>query len=264
MSVDPPGDRTPPRRSWPARLLRPRLRKVDVLVAALIGLFGFAAAVQVRSTQEEPLAGARQEDLVQILDELANRNDRLRTEIDDLLQARERLTSGSGATDAAIEEARRRAQVLGILAGTVAAEGPGVTLVLRDPERVLSADVLVDALQELRDAGAEAVQLEGPVDGRGEPTSSTSAVRVVVSTWLLDGDDGGVVVDGIALRPPYRFVVVGDAPTLASALGIPGGVVATVEQRGGRAEVTQHERIAVDALRPLDRPQYARPADGDD
>ncbi len=245
------------------RFLRPRLRGVDLLVAGLLALLGFAAAVQVRSTQDDPaLAGARQEDLVQILDELANRNDRLRGEIDDLTDARERLTSGSDTTEAALEEARRRAQVLGILAGTVPAEGPGVTLLLRDPDRALTAEVLLDALQELRDAGAEAVQLEGPVGQRGETTPSTQAVRVVVSTSLLDTDDG-VVVDGVVLRPPYRFVVVGDAATLASALRIPGGVVASVEQRGATAIVEQHDQLVVDALRPLDQPQYARPAEDD-
>jgi uncharacterized protein YlxW (UPF0749 family) len=270
MSTDPTPDATPDptperdrtRPGW-RRFLRPRRRGVDLLVAALLALLGFAAVVQVRSTQEDrPLTGARQEDLVQILDELANRNDRLRTEIDDLVDTRERLTSGADSTEAALEEARRRAQVLGVLAGTVPAEGPGIHLVLRDPDGLLPADVLLDALQELRDAGAEAVQLEGPVGARGEATSTTAAVRVVAATALLDAEDG-VLVDGTRLRPPYRFVVVGDPATLASALGIPGGVVATVDQRGGRAEVEQQEQVRVDALRELDRPQYARPAEGD-
>ena len=62
------------------RLLTPRLRRVDLAVAGLLAVLGFAAVVQVRSTQEDgPLATARQEDLVQILDELTNRNDRLRS-----------------------------------------------------------------------------------------------------------------------------------------------------------------------------------------
>lgn len=245
------------------RLLRPRLRPVDLLVACLLALLGFAAAVQVRSAQDDrPLEGARQEDLVQILDDLANRNDRLRTEIGDLTRAREELGAGTGAGAAAVEQAQRRAQALGILAGTVAAEGPGITLVLRDPDGVLTADVLLDALQELRDAGAEAVQLEGPVGARGEATATTERVRVVASTDLLDGD-GGVLADGILLRPPYRFVVVGEPATMASALAIPGGVEATVEQRGAQAEVETPEVVRVDAVRPLDEPQYARPADED-
>jgi uncharacterized protein YlxW (UPF0749 family) len=253
-----------PRPSLLRRLLVPRLRRVDLLVALLLGLLGFTAVVQVRATQEEgPLSGARQEDLVQILDDLSNRNSRLRSEISTLSQAQERLTTGSDSTEAALEQARRRAQVLGILAGTEPAEGPGISLVLTDTQGTLSADVLLDALQELRDAGAEAVQLEGPVRPGGGRTPQTQSVRVVASTSLLD-DEGGVVVDGALLRPPYRFAVVGDASTLASALGIPGGVVDTVAELGGRADVTRPELVVVDALRSLEEPQYARPApDGD-
>lgn len=242
--------------------LRLHRRPVDLVVGGLVALLGFAAVVQVRSTQSAgPLATARQEDLVQILDELSNRDQRLRSEIDSLTLTRDRLVSGTDTTSAALDEARRRAQVLGILAGTVPARGPGITLVLRDPQSVLSADVLLDALEELRDAGAEAIQIEGPVDAAGGRTSQTSSARVIASTALVDGN-GGVIVGGTQLRPPYRFVVIGDAATMASALKIPGGVVATVQQRGATAEVAQQPDLLVDALRPLARPQYARPVGG--
>ncbi len=144
------------------RLLAPRLRRVDVAVALLLGLLGFAAVVQVRSTQEEgPLAAARQEDLVQILDDLANRDRRLRAEVAALEQTRRELTSGTGRTSAALEEARRRAQLLGVLAGNVPATGPGVRLTMTDPDGALRPDILLDALEELRAAGAEQVWLAG-------------------------------------------------------------------------------------------------------
>ena len=234
------------------RLLRPRLRRVDVLVAVLLAVLGFAAAVQVRTTQTEgPLAYARQEDLVTILDDLSNRNDRLRSEISALNETQRRLTTGTGQTEAALAEARRRAQLLGVLAGTVPAKGPGVHLTIADPDAQITADVLLDALEELRDAGAEAVQLEG---------SGGSAVRVVASTALVDGDRGGVLVDGVLLTPPYRFVVIGDPATLASALAIPGGVIANVQGRGARALVERRSEVVVDALQRLEQPRYARPA----
>lgn len=252
-----PAPQSAGRPSWHLRLLRPRLRRVDLLVALLLGLLGFAAVVQVQATQDDgPLATARQEDLVAILDDLSNRNDRLRDEIGTLSDAQERLTTGTDRTEVALEQARRRAQVLGVLAGTVPARGPGVVLTITDPAGQVDANVLLDALQELRDAGAEAIQLEGPVE-RG--ASGAEAVRVVASTSLLD-TEGGVVVDGAVLQSPYRFTVVGDPATLAPALGIPGGVEATVAGRDGRAEVERRPQVVVDALRPLDPPRYARPA----
>ena len=60
-------------------------------------------------------------------------------------------------------------------------------------------------------------------------------------------------------RSPYRFTVIGDPSTLASALGIPGGVVDTVARAEGRATVVQREQVVVGALRQLSAPRYARP-----
>jgi uncharacterized protein YlxW (UPF0749 family) len=235
-------------------LLRPRARRVDVLVAALLLLLGFGLAIQVRSTRSDGLlTNARPEDLVQILDELNNRSDRLQQEVTTLNDTKSRLSSGSGASEAALTEAQRRTQVLGVIAGTVAATGPGVQVRITDPETKVSASLLLDALEELRNAGAEAVQLEGT--GR---TGNLLAVRVVAQTALVD-DPTGVLVDGTKLMAPYRFVVVGDPATLAGAMAIPGGVEDAVRQVNGATEVTRSSRVTVGALRALVAPRYARP-----
>ena len=233
-------------------------------MALLLGGLGFAAVIQVRSTQAEgPLATARQEDLVQILDGLANEDDRLRAEITSLEQARQEITGGTGRSEAALAEARRRTQLLGVLAGTVPARGPGLMLTVSDPDRRIGPDalpdVLLNALEELRAGGAEAIQLEGPVAPGEEPASGQARVRVVASTSFLRDDRGGVLVDGQLLSPPFRFLVVGEPATLASSLNIPGGVVDDVEQRGGRATVERSGDLLVGALRPLEEPRYARP-----
>lgn len=240
-------------RRWTARrLLRPRLRRVDLLVAVLLAALGFAAAVQVRSTQVDGvLASARPEELVQILDDLSGRSARLQQDVAELRAARERLTSAGGDA-AALEEARRRTQVLGVLAGTVAATGPGITLTVEDPQGAVPAEVLLDTLEELRAAGAEAVQLSSP---------GAQPVRVVASTSFAD-EPGGVRVDGTLLTPPYTYTVLGDRGTLSSAAGIPGGVVDTVARRGGSARVTESDELLVGALRALSAPRYARPAPG--
>lgn len=250
--------RVPPRRSLLRQLLQPRLRRVDLLVATLLAVLGFGLAVQVRSTQNDGvLASARQEDLVQILDELGNRSDRLRDEIDSLTRTREQLSSGTGAATTALAEARRRTQLLGIVAGTVGASGPGVAVTFRDPRARLSASLLLDAMEELRNAGAEVMQIEGVLPD-GSTAAGTRAVRVVASTSLTD-TEGGVRVDGVALRAPYRFVVLGDGNTLAGALAIPGGVEDSVQQAGGTLEVLRSELLQVVALHVPERPRYARP-----
>jgi len=231
----------------------PRRRRRDPLAAALIGvltlLLGFAFAVQVRTAGTgEDYSTLREEDLVRILDELDAREDRLREQLADQRAALRELNSSDSQSEAALQEARERAEALGILNGTVAAQGPGLLMTVRDPEgRVRVADLL-DAVQELRGAGAETMQIDG--------------VRVGVST-AVTGEPGQLRIDGTAVQSPYEIRVIGSPQDLETAMNIPGGVVDRVGRQGGSVDIEQSPTVLVDALRQLDRPQYAQP-DTDD
>ena len=222
-------------------------RRSQLLIGAILAVLGFAFVVQLRTTHESSrFASARQEDLVRILEDLTARGERLRGEIADLERTRDRLTGGAGQDAAALEETRRRRDVLRILAGTVAATGPGVQLTIEDPEHAVTADVLLDTLQELRDAGAEALQVNG--------------VRLTASSFFTDAGPG-VLADAKPLRAPYVFLAIGDPHTLADAMEIPGGVIDSVSARSGAStEIDRRDRVVVDALRPLSAPRYARAA----
>jgi uncharacterized protein YlxW (UPF0749 family) len=204
----------------------------------------------VRSNEASALPAARQEDLVRILDDLSARETRLRGEISELQIARARISTSGNRTDAALQEARQRAEQLGVLAGTVPAHGPGVRLTVSEGSRHISADVLLDALEELRGAGAEAVQFAN--DGG-------STVRVGATTWFGD-TASGVTVDGKALKSPYQITAIGDPATMAAALNIPGGVTDTVRQAGGSLRIDQSRSLQVTEVREVTAPVYARPA----
>jgi uncharacterized protein YlxW (UPF0749 family) len=231
----------------------PRRRKRDPLAAALIGvltlLLGFAFAVQVRSADDtQQLAGAREEDLVRILDELNAREERLRAQLADQRGALQQLTNSDSQSEAALEEARQRAEAIGILNGTIAAEGPGLEMVIRDPEDAVRVADVLDAIQELRGAGAETMQIDG--------------IRIGVSS-AVTGQPGDLMVDGRPITAPYEFIVIGDPQGMETAMNIPGGVVQDMTRIGGSAAIQQSDSVVVDALRPLDTPQYASPATGD-
>jgi len=262
------GDEIPPAAGPPSEGLgRARLRRslgirpgrAQLVAAVLLGLLGFAAAVQVRATQEAELDGLRQTDLVRILDDVSERAARLRAEARELEDTRDRVSGGSSGTLAALQEARSRARMLGILAGTLPARGPGIEFTISDPAGQVDAAILLDALQEMRDAGAEVVEL-GSVDG--------PAVRVIASTSITDTrePDGpaGVLVDGTALSAPYRFRVIGEPRTLAAALDIPGGVLDVLRQREAQGVIRQVESLEITSLRGAPSPRYARPAPAPD
>lgn len=244
-----------PRTGW-TRLrsaLRPTVKRGHLLPALLCAVLGFAVVVQVRSTQDAGLEGLRQTDLVRILDDVTERAARLRQEARDLEDTRARVTDTSTGTRAALQEAEDRSRVLGILAGTLPATGQGIELTISDPRSKVGAEVLLDTLQELRDAGAEAVEVS---------TLAGSAVRVVASTSFEDPVDGGrgVEVDGTLLTSPYRFRVIGEPRTLAAALDIPGGVLDVLRQDDAQGVVTQRAAVTIDSLRAAPSPRYARPA----
>ncbi len=232
-------------------MLRPRATRAQFVAALLCGVLGFAAAVQVRANQDAGLDGLRQTDLIRILDDVTERSARLQAEARELENTKDRLESGTTGSRSALDEARARARVLAILAGTAPATGPGIVFTISDPDGNIRADVLLDALQELRDAGAEAVE----VAAVGGP-----AVRVVASTAFSDVDGAGVKVDGVVLRSPYRFTVIGEPRTLAAALDIPGGVLDVLDQNDAQGVVEQHDEVTISSLRAVPEPEYARPA----
>ena len=179
--------------------------------------------LQVRRTAAgDTLATARPDDLVQILDGLQRREDDLNAEIAELQETLGRLQRSGASSEEALAEAQRQAEALGILTGTVPATGPGVTIAITDPDRRIPPEVLLDAIQELRNAGAEAFQV-GPV-------------RIGVDS-AFTGSGGAITLDGQPLIAPYTITAIGDPPTLAAALAIPGGVFDTVRRAGGTMDV---------------------------
>ncbi|MGX1129149.1 uncharacterized protein YlxW (UPF0749 family) [Streptomyces glaucescens] len=225
---------------WP-----PRVTRAQLIVALLLFGLGFGLAVQVASNSDgdSALRGARQEDLVRILDELDDRTQRLEDEKQDLETQRDELENSSNQAEEARRQTIEKERQLGVLAGTVAAEGTGITMTIEDPRGTVEADMLLDAIQELRAAGAEAIQVNG--------------VRVVASTFLTDSGES-VSVDGNKINAPYRFKVIGKPQDLEPALNIPGGVVQTLEKEQATVTVERSDKIVVDALRAAKRPDYAR------
>ncbi|MEU2877553.1 DUF881 domain-containing protein [Streptomyces sp. NPDC007070] len=225
---------------WP-----PRFTRAQLVVALLLFGLGFGLAIQVASNSDSDsaLRGARQEDLVRILDELDNRTQRLEDEKQGLDKQRQELENSSDQAEEARRQTAEKEKQLGILAGTVAAQGPGITVTVEDTKGTVQADMLLDAVQELRAAGAEAIQVNG--------------VRVVAGTYLTDSGKS-VEVDGNKINAPYRFKVIGKPQDLEPALNIPGGVVQTFEKEQATVTVERSDKIVVDALRAAKQPDYAR------
>ncbi|GEK20039.1 DUF881 domain-containing protein [Cellulomonas xylanilytica] len=226
------------------RALAPRATRAQIVAGVLCAVLGFAVVAQVRQSGETDLAGMRQGDLVRILDETTNRSDALAREAADLARERDDLLSGSDRRQAALDALRRSAETQGILAGRLPAEGPGVIVTLTEPDRFIKPNTMLNMLEEMRNAGAEAIQLNGQ--------------RITASS-AFTGTGGAVVLDGVELSAPYRWIAIGDPDAIAPALQIPGGAMAQVRNSGGKGTVDQLDLVQVDAVRIVPEPVYATP-----
>ncbi|MCV7147652.1 DUF881 domain-containing protein [Mycobacterium riyadhense] len=239
------------RRMGPAAMLRGgRSRLVFGMLAILLCLvLGVAIVTQVRQTESgDSLETARPADLLVLLDSLRQREATLNTEVTELQNTLNALQASGNTDQAAIESAQARLAALSILVGTVGATGPGVTVKIEDPGPGVAPEAMLDVINELRAAGAEAIEIN---DGR-------QSVRVGVDTWVV-GNPGSLTIDTKTLSPPYSILAIGDPPTLAAAMNIPGGAEDSVKRVGGRMFVQQADRVDVTTLRQPKPHQYAQP-----
>jgi uncharacterized protein YlxW (UPF0749 family) len=219
------------------------------LAVVLCVVLGIAIVTQVRQNESgDSLETARPADLLVLLDSLQQREAALSTEVTDLQRTLAQLQASGSSDQAAIENAQARLAALSILIGTVPATGPGVTLTITDTAPGVPPETMLDVINELRAAGAEAMEIRG----------GTTAVRVGVDTWVV-GAPGALVVDSATLNPPYSVLAIGDPPTLAAAMNIPGGAMDSIERVGGTMVVQQSDRVDVTTLRQPKSRQYAQP-----
>ncbi|WP_295657302.1 DUF881 domain-containing protein [uncultured Nocardioides sp.] len=229
-------------------LVRPS--RSQAVVGVLLAVLGFAAIVQVRSNQlDDTYSGRREQDLIEILGGLTGTSDRARREIERLEQTQSRLLSDTSARSAAVDQAAERVETLNILAGLVPVTGPGLRITITEETGRVSIDSLLDTVQELRTAGAEAMEFNDEVRLAAESS--------------FDEVDGSIEVDGVPLDTPYVLEVIGETNTLQGGLTFPSGPISSLEtQDGARVDVEELSSIDIQSVRSATRPEFAQPEQG--
>jgi uncharacterized protein YlxW (UPF0749 family) len=239
-----------------ARSARARLRaslvhpgRGQILAAIILFIVGVAGAMQIQiNAADDTYASARREDLIQLLDGLSTESRRLEGEIAQLERTKSNLQSGADTQRVAREEAEKHLTELSILAGTAPAEGHGIRMRIADPKAGVDAAVLLDAVEEMRDAGAEVIEVN-------------NTIRVVASTWF-GSDPRGLVIDGKPVSRPITLEVIGEPHSLEEAARFRGGIVSEITgpKIGGQVQIDQEERVVIESLHASRENQYARPA----
>ena len=208
-----------------------RTRGGAVALASVALFLGVLVVAQFRSREafSRTLQQETPESLATLIADLNDRNRQLSDEIFELRLAVERAQTSVAGGRGALEESARQLAQLEVFSGRSRVTGPGISVRIDGPfdERALS-----DLVNELRNAGAEAIAVEG--------------ARVGPRTWFAAGTAGALVVDGVEVRGPWTVRAIGAADVLAVAMTRTGGIVGQFELIYQRTRFTVGRELSLD------------------
>jgi len=204
--------------------------------AAIVALFlGLLAVTQVRAQDvySRSLELETPASLTTLIANLAENNNTLRAEIFDLRlrteSARDDAASGKGT----LAEAQRQIEQLDVFAARTAVSGQGISVRV---DGAFDDKALNDLINELRNAGAEAIAVNG--------------VRVGPRSWFGITADRSLTVDATAIRGPWMVSAVGAPEVMYVAMTRTGGIIGQFEliYRNTRFSVARENALSLPSL----------------
>ncbi len=190
-------------------------------VAAVAVLLGVLAVGQLRAQSGAPaLAGLSATDLTQLVANLTAGNDQLRAEVTDLEDQQAHLTDAHNRGETTVGELTADLARIRAWAGLTPVEGQGVAIVVRGR---IGGDGVEDLLNELRNAGAEAISVDG--------------VRIVTGV-VVAGAPGALSVENHAIGDTFEIRAIGSPQILTGTLTRTGGVIAQIGATYTDAQLT--------------------------
>jgi uncharacterized protein YlxW (UPF0749 family) len=207
-------------------------RRNQLTIAAVAFVLGLLVVVQLRAqSSSSGLAALSAQDLTVVVANLNARNDQLRREIASLEGDLETLTSNQDRGEASIDEIRNDLRRVRAYAGLDPVTGPGVSVLIDGP---IDGQGMEDLINELRNAGAEAITVAG--------------VRVVPGVVIV-GAAGEASLDGALLGDRFDLTAIGASEQLTGSLTRAGGVIAQLAatQSDVTVTVTPMDRLELPA-----------------
>jgi uncharacterized protein YlxW (UPF0749 family) len=223
----------------PAPMPDPRARSAALnrsnsrlAVAVVAGILGLLAIGQLRGQAGAPgLAALTSTELTQLIANLSAGNDRLRDELGDLTRQEQKLTDARDRGQTTVGDLTTDLDRIRAWAGLTPVTGQGISILITGP---IGGDGVEDILNELRNAGAEAIAVD--------------AVRVVTGT-VVAGAPGALSVENDALGSTFEIRAIGSPQILTGTLTRTGGVIAevTATYAGAQLSVTPLDSMTLPA-----------------
>jgi uncharacterized protein YlxW (UPF0749 family) len=223
--------------------MKRRVAQVSLFGVAL--LIGILLVGQLRS-QARPteISSLSAQELSQLVETLAERNRGDALALSDLQETLREYrvvgSQGQSALDVGREDLRR----ITAFGGLAAVEGQGIVL---DVQGDLDAIALNDLLNELRNAGAEALAVD--------------EIRITHRSVAVQGPTS-LLIDGLEIGHSFQLKAIGSPDGLLATIERPGGIIAQLQQFISASIVArQSDQILLPATSVSLVPQVARPVE---
>ncbi len=185
-------------------------RRRNQLSMAMVGvILGALIVLQLRSQEAgNGLDTLTTTELTVLVGNLNTRNDQLRLEIATTQAELSALQSSDARGDTSVGQLQSDLARVRAWTGLDPVVGPGVRITVTGG---LDAGSVRDLVNELRNAGAEAIALDD--------------VRVVPNS-IVDGPVGGLLVGNVHLGDPFEVSAIGNPESLTGSLTRAGGIIA--------------------------------------
>jgi uncharacterized protein YlxW (UPF0749 family) len=210
--------------------VKPALRDLrsQLTVAAVAAILGLLIVVQLHGqTGGSELQSKSAQELTSIITSQNTENDRLRAEVTTLQNQLAELQADRSNGATSVDQIESELGRIRAWAGLDPIAGRGVAITINGDINAAAVD---DLLNELRNAGAEAIAIDD--------------IRVIPMT-SVGGVPGSLDVEGFLLRDPFTVRAIGRPETLVGSLTRVGGIIAQLS--------ATNPKVLVD-VQPVDQP----------
>lgn len=232
----------------------------QALIAMVVALAAFFSMLQFKSSKgTETLYPASMVSTINSLqgqiDELEETNQKLINELKECQASIAALEKKAGESNVYIKELTEQLDKVRILAGLKELEGPGVRVTLDDSNMAITdaqnasaylvhEEDLLNVINELKAAGAEAISLNGQ--------------RLVANTQIKCGGPT-IIAATERFVPPFVIEAIGDPAALESILIQPGGLYDILKFWGIQIKIDKVDKLSIPGYYGPINFKYARP-----
>ena len=214
--------------------------KYQIAIAFVCVVLGLMVSIQFRTVKQGvgPVSEYRARELASQLKKIREENAKLQNVKKDYESKIKEYEDSASQGSVSAKILKTELDQARIIAGLEDVEGSGITVIVDDlkfSEKVnyplISYSMLLELLNELNAAGAEAVSING------QRIISTSEIRQV----------GGIHINinTVSFAPPFIFKAIGDPKTLEAALRLREGIVEEFENTGVAVTITQEQAVKI-------------------